>query len=74
MLDPLIQYDQLHHANLMQFLHIFIEEDGSTSRISKREFIHRNTVLYKVRKIESLLDMELNSSFAKTNLVLRFYD
>lgn len=72
MLDPLIQYDQLHQANLMHFLHIFIEEGGSTSRISKREFIHRNTVLYKVRKIETILDVDLNSSFTKTNLAIAF--
>lgn len=72
MLDPLIQYDQLHQTNLGQFLRIFIEEDGSTSRISKREFIHRNTVLYKVRKIETLLDVDLNSSFTKMNLSLAF--
>ncbi|WP_102692310.1 PucR family transcriptional regulator [Rummeliibacillus pycnus] len=72
MLGSLEKYDQIHHTNLKSFLRIFIEEDGSTSKISQREFIHRNTVLYKIKKIESLLDTDLNSPFAKTNLSIAF--
>ena len=72
MLGPLVQYDQMHNTNLKNFLRIFIEEDGSTSKISKREFIHRNTVLYKVKKIETLLDADLCTPFTKTNLSIAF--
>ena len=50
----------------------FVEENGSTSRISERQFIHRNTVLYKIKKIEMLLDMDLSNPFTKTNLYIAF--
>lgn len=70
MLGNLLTYDQLHQSDLIQFLRIFIEEDGQTAAISKREFIHRNTVLYKVKKIETILDVDLSTSFTKTNLAL----
>lgn len=72
MLGPLMTYDKLHQSDLLQFLRIFIEEDGQTALISKREFIHRNTVLYKVKKIETILDIDLSASFTKTNLALAF--
>lgn len=72
MLGSLVKYDQIHNTNLKTFLRIFIEEDGSTSKISQREFIHRNTVLYKIKKIETLLDTDLNTPFTKTNLSIAF--
>ncbi|MBB6446185.1 PucR family transcriptional regulator [Bacillus benzoevorans] len=72
MLGLLYRYDRLNDTDYIHFLRIFLEEDGSTACISRREFIHRNTVLYKMKKIESLLDADLNNSFTKTNLTLAF--
>ncbi|MFF2793252.1 PucR family transcriptional regulator [Lysinibacillus xylanilyticus] len=71
-LGQLYRYDELHDSDYVQFLRIFLEENGSTRRISERQFIHRNTVLYKIKKIESLLDMDLSNPFTKTNLYIAF--
>lgn len=71
-LGQLQRYDELHNTDYIAFLRIFLEENGSTSKISERQFIHRNTVLYKIKKIESLLDMDLTNPFTKTNLYLAF--
>ena len=68
MLGALYMYDQLHHTDFVQFLRVFLEEDGSSSKISKKLFIHRNTVSYKIKKIESLLDVDLSNTFTRTNL------
>ena len=72
MLGRLYRYDELHKTDFVSFLRIFLEENGSTNKISQRVFIHRNTVLYKVNKIEMLLDMDLSNPFTKTNLYLSF--
>nr|WP_106783053.1 PucR family transcriptional regulator [Lysinibacillus timonensis] len=72
MLGPIYLYDQLHNTDFVDFLRIFLEENGSANKISKRLFIHRNTVAYKINKIESLLDLDLNSTFARTNLHVAF--
>ena len=72
MLGPLYFYDQLHNTDFVEFLRIFLEENGSANKISKRLFIHRNTVTYKINKIESLLDVDLNNTFARTNLNVAF--
>lgn len=71
-LGQLHRYDALHNTDYLTFLRIFLEENGSTSKISERQFIHRNTVLYKVKKIEMLLDVDLSNPFTKTNLYLAF--
>lgn len=68
MLGPLYVYDQMNGTDYVQFLRIFLEENGSVNRISKKLFLHRNTVNYKIRKLESLLGIDLNDHFAKTNL------
>lgn len=67
-LGSLYQYDQIHQTDLVDFLRIYLRENGSTTKISKLKFIHRNTVLYKIKKLEALLDMDLTDTFAKTNL------
>ncbi|MED0659238.1 MULTISPECIES: PucR family transcriptional regulator [Bacillus] len=72
MLGLLYRYDKLHKTDYVHFLRVFLEEDGQTTNISRREFIHRNTVLYKMKKIESILDVDLSHSYTKTNLLLAF--
>ncbi|MBD7982987.1 PucR family transcriptional regulator ligand-binding domain-containing protein [Sporosarcina sp. Sa2YVA2] len=71
-LGQLYRYDDLHNTDYVAFLRIFLEENGSTSKISERLYIHRNTVLYKIKKIEQLLDMDMNNLFTKTNLYMAF--
>lgn len=51
-LGHLYHYDDVHNTDYVPFLRIFLEENGSTSRISERQFIHRNTVLYKIKKLK----------------------
>ncbi|WP_445491931.1 PucR family transcriptional regulator [Niallia sp. 03133] len=72
MLGLLYRYDQLNETDYVSFLRIYLEEDGHTSNIGRREFIHRNTVLYKLKKIESILNIDLSNSLTKTNILLAF--
>jgi len=71
-LGQLYRYDDLHNTDYVAFLRIFLEENGSTSKISERLFIHRNTVLYKIKKVELLLDIDATNPFTKNNLFMAF--
>lgn len=71
-LGQLYRYDQLHETDFVPFLRVFLEEDGRTATIAHKKFIHRNTVLYKVKKIEAILGADLGHPFVKTNLQLAF--
>lgn len=69
-LDKLKQYDRINSSNNLEFLRYYLEEDGSVSRIVKRLYMHRNTVMYRVKKIEDILKCNLSSSLDKTNLMV----
>ncbi|WP_141604195.1 PucR family transcriptional regulator [Terrilactibacillus laevilacticus] len=71
-LGKLYQYDKSNETDYVAFLRIYLEEDGRTINISRKKFIHRNTVLYKIKKIESILNMKLDHTFTKTTLTLAF--
>ncbi len=71
-LGLLYGYDKLHETDFVHFLRVFLEEDGHTANIARKEFVHRNTVLYKTKKIESILGVDLYHPFVKMNLSLAF--
>ncbi|MGF2143161.1 PucR family transcriptional regulator [Vagococcus fluvialis] len=69
-LDPLIQYDQKNDSNLMLTLTAYLDNHQNLATTSRQLFIHRNTLLYRVEKIESLLGYSLNEKNAQFNLSL----
>jgi hypothetical protein len=46
---------------LRETLWIFLQEGGNTRRASERLFMHRNTVLYRLQRIEALLGHSLDT-------------
>lgn len=67
-LDPLIQYDRKNDSNLMLTLTAYLDNHQNLATTSRQLFIHRNTLLYRVEKIESLLGYSLNEKNAQFNL------
>ncbi|MCV7105216.1 PucR family transcriptional regulator [Mycolicibacterium chitae] len=45
---------------LRETLWVFLQEGGSTRRASERLFMHRNTVLYRLQRIEAMLGHSLD--------------
>jgi sugar diacid utilization regulator len=58
-LAPLIEHDRAHGAELVPTLRAYLEEDRVQRRVAARCFIHVNTVVYRVRRIEELLGVDL---------------
>lgn len=69
-LEPLIQYDQKNDSNLILTLTAYLENQQNLAATSRQLFIHRNTLLYRVERIESLLGYSLNEGNAHFNLSL----
>lgn len=61
-LDTLLEYDQKHHADLVHTLTVFLEENESFVRVSKLLFIHRNTIKYRLQKVEELTGRSLTNT------------
>lgn len=55
MLEPLITYDELNDTDLMECLKTYIECNSSIKETSDRLYLHKNTINYKLKKIESIL-------------------
>jgi len=58
-LAPLIEHDRTHGGELVPTLRAYLEEDRVQRRVAARCFIHVNTVVYRVRRIEELLGVDL---------------
>lgn len=65
-IKPLVEYEKKYNSDLLPTLHLYYECGQSLSRTAKQLYIHRNTMLYRMDKIEKILDVDLrktNESF-----------
>ncbi len=58
-LGPLERYDQTHHAELVPTLEAFFACDGNLQRTAERLFLHRNSLAYRLRRIQEITGMDL---------------
>lgn len=59
-IKPLEDFDKLKDGMLIEILSCYIENNGSVNNVSQICNLHRNTVIYKLKKIEELLDCNLS--------------
>ena len=55
MLEPLYTYDAANDSELIRCLEVFFETGCHVKSTADRLFVHRNTVMYKFKKIEELI-------------------
>lgn len=60
-LTPLVDYDTKRSGRLVETLRAFLEHDAHPSKTCAALFIHRNSLNYRLRKIESLVRLDLDS-------------
>ncbi|MBE5890979.1 MAG: PucR family transcriptional regulator [Lachnospiraceae bacterium] len=72
MLQPLIDYDRVNQTDLCQTLQCYLNNDGSVKDTAEELFVHRNTVNYKLNKVEEILEIEMSSLAARTELIIAF--
>lgn len=61
-------------AQLRETLRVFLQEGGNTRRAGERLFMHRNTVLYRLRRIEELIGHPLDKRRLDVEVALLFVD
>lgn len=69
-LAPLLSYDRACGTEYVDFIQNYLKYDGHIRAISEKMFIHRNTVHYKIRKIEEILDCDLQRTDTKMYLLI----
>lgn len=76
LLAPIVDYDRDHRADLLATLRAYLDEDRVQRRVAARCFIHVNTVVYRVNRIEQLIGRSLDdpSTVFDVTLALRIMD
>jgi PucR family transcriptional regulator, purine catabolism regulatory protein len=60
-LGGLIDYDTNHQGNLIRTLYVFLSENQSWKATSEILFIHKQTLVYRINRIEEILGKKLNN-------------
>ncbi|QIK63102.1 hypothetical protein G7068_07735 [Leucobacter viscericola] len=60
-LGPLRTYDEQRGTSLTQTLRVFLEENRSWVRASERLYVHRQTLIARISRIEKIIDRDLSS-------------
>lgn len=59
---PLLTLSEPERAVLLETMDIFFENQNQASEAAKALYVHRNTVLYRIRKLEDLLHRSLSDA------------
>jgi len=69
-IDPLNHYDLKHQMDLVASLFVYFEENCNAVKTAKRLFVHRNTLDYRLKKIEEITGRNLNDPYDRLTLQL----
>lgn len=60
--QPLLDYDQKRNADLVKTFVVYNQMKGNVSQTARELNLHRQSLLYRLRKIESLTGLQLGNS------------
>ncbi len=74
-IGPLAQYDQQHRGSLVQTIDAYFAHHGNISQTAESLFVHRNTLLYRIDRIQELTSQDLNNADMRLamHLALKFW-
>lgn len=62
-IKPIIEYDESHNSNLLETLEIYLDNKNSLTTAAKILYVHKNTILYRIDKIATLIDLNAIDTF-----------
>ena len=71
-LISLVMYDNKTGSNLTDVLYTYLCCERNAAEAAKALYIHRNTMLYKVRKIESVIGQSLDDPILRERLLFSY--
>jgi len=61
-LEPIMAYDDLHATDLLRSLTVFLEQNRSWQRSAELLHVHKQTLVYRMRRVEQLTGRDLHST------------
>lgn len=73
-LGRLVAYDRAHNADLLNTLRTYFRCNGNAVEAAERLFLHRNSLLYRLQRIEDLTGIDLKDPHDRlaANLAVEF--
>jgi DNA-binding PucR family transcriptional regulator len=72
-LIALRDYDRKNRTDFFRTLRVYLEHQQCVADASSALYIHRNTLLYRIRKIEEFFGFTLDNPKQVINLLLGFH-
>lgn len=64
----LVEYDKSHKTELIKTLETYLDHGGSLVETAQALYIHRNTLLHRINRIEDLCKLEIRNPLQRLNL------
>ncbi len=61
-LEPVLDYDDLHGTELLGSLSVFLEQNRSWQRSAELLHVHKQTLVYRMRRVEQLTGRDLRTT------------
>jgi purine catabolism regulator len=61
-IGPLADYDQQHRGSLVETIDAFFKHHGNISRTADSLYVHRNTLLYRLERIQELTGHDIDQA------------
>lgn len=71
-LKPLLEYSDQKNVDLFQTLRMFLFQNGNLKETADALFIHRSTLQYRIEKIQSILEVDINDAEERLNLMMAY--
>jgi DNA-binding PucR family transcriptional regulator len=70
LVEPLEEHDRERRSDLVKTLKVYFDTGANASEAADRLFLHRNSMLYRLARIEKLIGLNLKDSQARLALQL----
>lgn len=67
------EYDAANHMELYQTLYCFLINERNAVKTAKELYIHRNSLAYRIRKINELTQLDLSDPLVRMRLLFSYY-
>ena len=72
-LGSLIEFDSLNETNHLEVLECFFENECNLVQTADALFFHKNTLKYKINKIQEILDCDIRSNENRLRIMLALH-
>jgi sugar diacid utilization regulator len=66
------KYDAQNATNFSEIFYVFLKENGNYIKTSQKLFMHRNTLLYKINKIQEIIKTDLTDTKVRFEFYLGY--